>query len=558
MNNSPNHDSNQQADNQINTEDLYVNTDWQQRMEKLLGFQDELNPVNRNNQIGSELDHSELNNNEASLTNVDFPNSTDNNKSTINELKSRKYLANNPFTKVAVVGTGTLIAVTSLGIFLSQIMGGGNQSLVSVPDMQPTPETSPTPTSPQAEIETLKTKLALSEQAKAVKLAQIQLRTLQTSPAIANANNNPVSNTPVRINTSIRPNTPPQPSPRVIVQRVPTPTQTVYVPRIVTVEKERIVQVPQAVSSSPQPRNTPTNSPRIAMSPLPTVTPNNNLPVIPNPGIVNNPTPPTPGTNRIINPEDDQDELPTTTPVNNSSMGNIAIANNPNNINSSLQARLHNQKTVAVGTSISGVLAIALFGESQRNPNNKSSDENTFVVRINQPLKTRDGNIALPKGTELLTKISNLSENGMVQLAVRSAIINQNGNSQEIPFPEGAIRITAPQGKPLIAEQYPKRGRAIAGMDAGLFILGGIGKIAELSNRTSSEIITTSGGNIVSQNNPRTNILTGALEGGVSSIVPQITARNQQSISEMMRRSNIWFIPAGKKVEVVVSKQLQF
>lgn len=88
--------------------------------------------------------------------------------------------------------------------------------------------------------------------------------------------------------------------------------------------------------------------------------------------------------------------------------------------------------------------------------------------------------------------------------------------------------------------------------------MGAISKIAELSNRTDSQIITTAGGNIVTQNKNSTNILTAALEGGTSSIVPQISSRNQQAISEMMRRSNIWFLSAGTQVEIFVNQILQF
>jgi uncharacterized membrane protein (UPF0136 family) len=94
-------------------------------------------------------------------------------------------------------------------------------------------------------------------------------------------------------------------------------------------------------------------------------------------------------------------------------------------------------------------------------------------------------------------------------------------------------------------------------MDAGLFVLGGIAKAAELSNRTDSQVLTTVGGNIVTQNS-RANILTGVLEGGMNSVVPQITLRNQQAISEMTARGSIWFLKAGTEVEVYINKPIQF
>lgn len=93
--------------------------------------------------------------------------------------------------------------------------------------------------------------------------------------------------------------------------------------------------------------------------------------------------------------------------------------------------------------------------------------------------------------------------------------------------------------------------------DAGQFVLGGIGKAAELFNRTESEVITTATGTVVSNRNPRRNIWAGILEGGVRTVVPQITQRNQQAISQMMQRTNVWFLPAGTEVEVYINQSLQ-
>lgn len=518
---------------QTNLESEYTPEDWQKHLANLVGFEDDLDDVNDNLEITSH-NHSHL------VPLNPIPSDEDVN----NSPKSSKSLAANPLAKIAVVGGGTLIAVMTMGIFLSQIMGGGdNKSSLPNPLTTPIPEPQITPLNPQAEIEVLKTKLALSEQAKAVKSAQMQLRNLQSPPQPATTNNinNNQNNRPTSTPTTTQPQTPP----RVIVQRVPTPAQTVYVPRIVTVEKERIVQVPQQVPT--QPRILP---PPSQITPTPTPTP-----VIANTPVANIPRPTTPNTNRILNPEDDLDTSSPETPPTPSQDN---FANNTPRTPSPLQTASHNRKSVAIGTSARGVLAIALFGESQKSPTTRGNNDHTFVIRLTEPLKNRDGSIALPTDTELLAQISNITDGGMIQLQGKSVIINQNNESRMINLPEGAIRVSAPQGKPLIAEQYPKRGRAIAGMDAGLFVLGGIGKIAELSNRTDSQIITTAGGNIVSQNNPRTNILTGALEGGMNAIVPQITARNQQAIAEMSRRGNIWFMPAGTRVEVFVNQQLQF
>jgi hypothetical protein len=78
-----------------------------------------------------------------------------------------------------------------------------------------------------------------------------------------------------------------------------------------------------------------------------------------------------------------------------------------------------------------------------------------------------------------------------------------------------------------------------------------------LANRPESSV-NINGNNVITQSNPKPNILTGVLEGGLTTVVPQITIRNQQAISEMSARGNIWVLPAGKEVEVYVNQIMQF
>ncbi len=178
-------------------------------------------------------------------------------------------------------------------------------------------------------------------------------------------------------------------------------------------------------------------------------------------------------------------------------------------------------------------------------------------MRLQQPLKNVDNVVALAAGTEVLTQIRKITESGMVQLEVISVISRINGNLTEKSLPKGALKISSPQGRPLIASKYPDKSGAIAAMDVGIFGLGGINKAAELFNRPESTV-NINGNNVISQNNTKPNIVTGVLEGGLSTVVPQITSRNQQAISEMMTRGNIWFLPAGTQVEVFVNQTTQF
>ena len=462
--------------------------DWESKMAKLVGLTQDY-----------ALDHAEI---------EDKPWGKMPSPSQPLESPTEEPLSANPFAKLGLVGMGTLSIILVAGAFLSQIMNSGYQTPTNNPIATETPaETKSDTAALSTEIESLKTKLALSDQTKAIKAAQQALRQNRTTSQ-----------------TSV-PQTKPQ-----------TTVQTVYVPRIVTVE--RVVKVPQPPIIVREP-STPIK-PKKEQIPLKIATLEKN-----NQKVVEAPQPSIPPVFKpVVSP-------PISTPVipQQTVQKPVSSPVPPPSI-----------KPVAAGNSVRAVLATAIFGETMMSNSGDPNQEgkNIFVVRLQEPLKTVDGAIALPENTELLAEIRSLSEQGLLQLAVKKVILSVNNNPTEITLPKNAIAVRAIEGKPLIASQFPNQVSSITSMDAGLFILGGLGKAAELFNRTQSQVVTTSqAGSIVSNNNPQRNILAGVMEGGTSSVVPQIAQRNQQAIAQMMQRTNIWFLPAGTEVEVYVNQLLQ-
>ncbi|MDB9375499.1 TrbI/VirB10 family protein [Nodularia sphaerocarpa] len=490
-------------------------SDWESRMAKLVGFEEESPKVN----VDALAAHS-----------------TSLQPSQPEEVETEPSLSSNPFAKLALVGSATLAVVVVAGAFLSQVMNTSNQQ----PRNNLASSTAPLPAiseSPQQnleqEVEILKTKLALAEQAQTVTAAQQNLRNRVASRV----------ETPRVSPSTSRP-----------VQTVSTPE-----PQIVTVE--RIVERP-AFSSSPLP------IPPIAIAATPLPAP---LPVA---APETPPAPPDPleewtrlaklGSYGQVNTTgESRVNTALSVPKGNSNVeAQVSNSNpeptppQPDNLVS--QGQSQSSKSIKVGSSAKAVLATAVFGETTRSRNNESNEDgNVFVVRLSNPLKSVDGAIALPANTELLAEISSISEQGLLRLNVVKVIFEDNGELIERTLPNNAIIVRAPQGKPLVADKYPDQGSSIAGMDLGLFVLGGIGKGAELFNRTESQVTVGDGSTVVTNNNNRRNIPAGVLEGGLKSVVPQISQRNQQAISQMMQRTNVWFIPSGKEVEIYVNKTMQ-
>ncbi|MBE9007615.1 hypothetical protein IQ259_21755 [Fortiea sp. LEGE XX443] len=504
--NRPSPDSQKQAES----------SDWESKIARLVGFEDESQTVNV--EATEELDIPEA------LT------------SEPQEVKTTQPLSANPFAKLTLVGSATLVVVLLTGGFLSQLMNGSNQkakNVVTLPNPS-TVTTTPRQQDLQQEIESLKTKLALAEQIDEVAASQQNLR--NGARLVSQSDTRPNSNREATARNT-------QPAVR-----------TVYVPQIVPA---RAPDKPVAVSS-PVPQNPPV--PEFSPATQPVVT---TPPAPPDPlqewaklaklgsyGQVS-----TTGTSAV-------NVSQTPTPSNNDTVASPELTQPQTQPTPGLNP-VQNQgpKSVAVGTSTKAVVATAIFGETTRSRNNNKDEEdkNVFVIQLKQPLKSTDGQVAIPAQTELLAEIKSLSEQGLLQLNVIKIVSQNDGVLTERSLPNNAIIIRGVKGRPLLANKFPDRGGAIAGMDLGLFVLGGVGKAAELFNRTEAQVVTTTAtGTIISNTNPRTNVLAGVLEGGFNSVVPQISQRNQQAIAQLTQQTNVWFLPAGKEVEVYVNQVLQF
>jgi len=462
------------------------------------------------------------------------------------QVKTEQPLSSNPFAKVGLVGAGTFALVVFAGVFLTQIMSGNHnkpKNNTVTPKIQPSPASEPR-LQQQGEIEALKTKLALEEQARDIKAAQQQLRSEKPLPP---RTQQPVSS-----------------------REKPTPVRTVYVPRTVTVARP----LPQ-----PEVKNTPTVQ-AANVEPLPTVTP----PAAPDPLQKWSMLAKLGSYGQV--PASSKPSASYSVATNNASLEvrrpPIRIVQNPNSAPMVSQATQTSQssKLVKVGTSAKGFLVTAIYGEStntpsyqnnQKNGNSQSINNQVFLVELTEPLKAADGSIALPEKTKLLTKIRSISDKGLVQLdLVKATWQEKNGNTIEKSLSPDAITIRGPQSQPLVASQYQK-GRSHITSDAKLFILGGAGKIGDVINLPNSKLVTLKSCSKVEgstqedctrseaiQSEPQRNTLAAALDGGTKSILPELTRRNQQANSNSTERTNIWYLPARTKIELFVNQQTQF
>ncbi len=484
------------------------------------------------------------------------------------EVQTEQPLSSNPFAKAGLVGAGTLAVVVFAGAFLTQMMNGGHDKPKAVtPTVRAQPTREPRLQQQGEEIEALKTKLALAQQANDVKAAQQQLRserpTIRSTPRVVA----PVSR------------------PTVVVQRVPVPApiRPAYVqPRVVTVVRERIVKVPQRVV---------TKAPTLPQQ----------LPVVPpsiEPSVQATPTPqPTPDPLQEWARLSKLGSYGQATPSDKQSPSNITVAQRPisapqpapyQNPNptpvASQVTQQRNAKSTVVGSSAKARLVTAVYGETtrentytNRNSNNKnnsgnnndnSSSSQVFVAQLTEPLKAADNSIILPKDTQLLFNVASTSEKGLMQLNVFKVSYQDKGNRIEKSVPQGALVMRGSSGGAVLGEQRQTKEGSQFASNVLEAVVGAVNQVGEESNRPNTKYppgcnysTPPPSGTNYPYCSPETkyprNILASIAQGGSKAILPGLTRRSQQAIPPRSDRNNVFVMSAGKDVELFVQQQMQ-
>jgi hypothetical protein len=180
--------------------------------------------------------------------------------------------------------------------------------------------------------------------------------------------------------------------------------------------------------------------------------------------------------------------------------------------------------------------------------------EQNFVVALSEPLTDSGGEVVLPAGSEVVFALERVHESGLV-LAQGISIL---ADGTEQPLPEGAISLNGGGGSPLAAERIQVGEGEIASRDLKMALFGALGNLGSVLNRPDQENRFSSGtGGSYSETTVRNgdpNLVGALLEGGLSPMVEQLIARNEAQIEELQDRPGLWFLGAGREVEVFVNR----
>jgi hypothetical protein len=179
-----------------------------------------------------------------------------------------------------------------------------------------------------------------------------------------------------------------------------------------------------------------------------------------------------------------------------------------------------------------------------------------FIVTLQEPITTSDGKPVIPADAILIVTARPLdAKSGLAELDVVGIAIA----GRELMPPANAITLRGAEGAPLVADRYFDRGSEISGMDAATFITSALAEVGKLTNSpTTTSSISSIGGSATVSVAPPPNYLGAAISGGFGILSETLNRRSQQAIDEIKTRPNVFFIPAGKELQVFVNQTVTF
>ncbi len=218
-----------------------------------------------------------------------------------------------------------------------------------------------------------------------------------------------------------------------------------------------------------------------------------------------------------------------------------------------LDAPAESAKSLLAGTTAAGILQTpVVLDEEAVGDRSGQGLRDRFTVTLTQPLLDAAGQIALPANTQLVIQVDHLStQTGRVQVSATSATWQAQGRIQEISLPAGIIQVRGKDGAPLIARQFQDKGKEIAALDAGQFLLGAVRGASGQFTRSNTRVQSGNGTTVVTEENQRPNAIAGALQGGTEAILDTLTERNQQAVAAIQQRPPIRFVEAGRPVQIL-------
>jgi len=219
--------------------------------------------------------------------------------------------------------------------------------------------------------------------------------------------------------------------------------------------------------------------------------------------------------------------------------------------NAALTADYNSGRSVIVGSHASGRLETAIAWTL----NSNARSEQSYLIRLTEPLKSADGTVVIPKEAMVVAHVKSVTEAGLLDMSAVSMVVQEKNGVVEKSIPEGAILIQGGGGSPLKAEY---RVPSHFGADVRTAALAGMGKAAEIYNSSDSTISINNGGSSATSSNGRRNIWAGAIQGSTQEMVNRAQQTNNQrnQLDSNNYNNRILTLSKGASVQLFVNRSV--
>lgn len=175
------------------------------------------------------------------------------------------------------------------------------------------------------------------------------------------------------------------------------------------------------------------------------------------------------------------------------------------------------------------------------------------IIEVTEDL-IADDFVVIPAGTQIISEVESVDQTGLVDLVITAVVMPPGAEDIQMDIHGRSFQIRGEAGEPLIAELYRDESE-LRNLELSSAAIGALGNVGAILNRPDSETtIVNSNTSVSSTDNGDANIFGALLEGAAQAIVEPRQARIAAATQEIMSRPEIWFIDAGKEVEIMVSE----
>ena len=198
------------------------------------------------------------------------------------------------------------------------------------------------------------------------------------------------------------------------------------------------------------------------------------------------------------------------------------------------------------GTRVKGEIELPIIWMLEAGQYNQQRD---YLIRLKSAMRGANGQEIVPKGSLAVVKAQQFfGSTGLIQLEVRSIIIEKNGQTQEYLVPANSLVVLDEDGGILSAKAEKASN---VSREAGAFLVSGISRAASVMNSPNSTFYSPFGSSTTYGDG---DVVSGFIKGATNSAVNSIQQRQARVRNRPQSQSTVYVIDGGTEVQLVVNK----